>query len=379
MDAENDLEEQLTSYHICKLPSDGQENENIGTIESENPPPCKKTKPGGYTAKASATPKSRDNYTLEVFTVETQATNSSKEAETPIEPAKKTPSYKVPGEQPATSQAQSGNKRRVYSNSKRLHTNVDESEKSRTWYQLPKQQSVQQGNNSAQAPSQMQIVLNYDQNLMNSQNVSLSSPASVKQSENRVQRMVQQNETSSPVAYIKIEDDDDDVCVINNSVSSTPQAANPPIQIISLPPPLAQQPQSEVRHVIKLVTSVPVSRYPCEFCGAVFELWNHRENHIETKHKVNGMLTCYVCVKAAATFYIKEESIYRNPHYHYLQAHLAESHKVTGQPRGFQCPYCSISPASYTALVQHLTFDHDTAALMNSYVLVNVLEDRLET
>lgn len=85
-------------------------------------------------------------------------------------------------------------------------------------------------------------------------------------------------------------------------------------------------------------------------------------------HRIGGVFVCFVCQKAAREFYIREEAIFQTPHYHLLQAHLAESHKITGQPRGFQCPYCVIHPANYEALVKHLTADHDTAALMVSLV-----------
>ncbi|XP_055681644.1 uncharacterized protein LOC129789050 [Lutzomyia longipalpis] len=439
MDVENDLEEQLTSYHICKLPTESLPDElnvqkaiktEIEVLPVDEEPPKKRRLKRNEeiqdttwlpsVPQASRKTAQKSNYRLEVFTVESARTTTQIPEEPPEEILSASPgipNYALGSIVNLRTQAQPGNtstSRASASNgrSAAASSTAEQGFSSKIWYQLPGNEDesvpVQASpqiskRNPVQTqppvvklnlPLQIQpsvvkrntIPLNIQASVINSNtfsgqlanvlrttNLPLQIPSSqiqalTQQSQGaapknlRKRQNVQQNTVQSPpVVTIKIEDDDDDVSVVN---------APPPAPIRLVEP-------AETRHIIKLVTSVPVSKYPCEFCGCTFELWNQRDTHMAT-HRIDGEYICFICQKAVLEYYITEDSVFRTPHYHFLQAHLAESHKITGQPRGFECPYCSIHPANYAALVQHLTQDHDTSSLRNQYILVNVLEDRLE-
>uniref|UniRef100_A0A1B0DB58 Uncharacterized protein n=1 Tax=Phlebotomus papatasi TaxID=29031 RepID=A0A1B0DB58_PHLPP len=381
MDGENDLEEQLTSYHICKLPTDSQDVplKLEAPEEPKDYPPAKKKRDSprnGIPAQtAQASYKDKSCFRLEVFTVE-----SAKQVPQEIlgdvpAPEPTRTAEQLPGAYRGQQLMNSGNSLASSSrNSQDNSSTVNVGNSStKMWYQLPAEEvnesppvsqltqltptRVSSRSTKGQAPLRLLDLPDKNEAPMR---VLQPPPNPMSQIFPPNSRRKQNIITSPPVACIKIEDDDDDVCIVNTQPPTQPPPPPPPQQ----PPAPKVQPIIEARHVIKLVTSVPVAKYPCEFCGAKFELWNQRDSHMGNVHRIGGVFVCFVCQKAAREFYIREEAIFQTPHYHLLQAHLAESHKITGQPRGFQCPYCVIHPANYEALVKHLTADHDTAALM---------------
>ncbi|XP_059617211.1 uncharacterized protein LOC132262090 [Phlebotomus argentipes] len=355
MDIENDLEEQLTSYHICKLPTSASSSETPTSTESDSVPARKKAKIAdttnrvpiggiGLPGKAS----NGSDYRLEVFTVES---------------AQQSP--------PLTLQ-DSPERTRGHVVNTGSEITVLAGESPKVWYQLPALAPLtQQIETPALPPTRVSARVTKGQTPLRLLDLPDKAPVPVIQhppgpqvqtSTGKSQIIRQSAALASPVVsnpvVIKIEDDDEQPAA----------PANATVQ------PVVEAP----RHVIKLLTSVPVSKYPCEFCGTTFTLWNQRENHMNSQHRINGLFTCFVCQQAAREYYITNAAIFSTPHYHFLQAHLADSHKITGQPRGFQCPYCSLHPANYEALVKHLTSVHDTSALGSSLLLVNVLEDRID-